>query len=278
MSPHTVHRATSHRTRRLPRRLAWVVAIVSTFCALPTGSAQAASPSLWGVVTCSGGRAVQGVWVQSSAGGSRWADWWALPGRSSSAHFSTQLSFSGSSSKVELHVGCGTNSNGSWWSTNLTPAVTITGAKIMNAVCAERAGRATTCSYAPTGKAAATNGGDAGYCTYGAYEQWKTATGYYPTIGGNAGLMDDNAITRGLRVTDVPQPKSMIVFNTGGFGHVGWVTAIRKVGNTVAIDYTDMNGGAWVDKAKGITTDFNKFVARTVTWDPKVQRFIVAPV
>lgn len=242
--------------------------------------AAAASPALSGVVTCTNGMRVQGVWVQSSAGGSKWAAWYPMPGRPTSAVFSTTLTFGPGSSNVELHVGCGRNADGSWWSTKLTPAIAVSGARTLNAVCDARSGgRSVSCSFPPSGPATSRNLGDSGYCTWGAYEQWRGATGYYPNIGGNAAAMDDNAAAKGFRVTDVPQARAMIVFNRGTFGHVGWVTGIRRDGaGQLVIDYIDMNGGSWVDQAKGTTTDFNRFVARSTKWEPSVQRFILAPV
>lgn len=248
--------------------------VASTVAAPPAG---AATPTVSGSVSCSNGQPVRGVWVQSSAGGSKWASWWAFPGRPTEAYFSASLSFGATSSSIQLHVGCG-GTTSSWWSTNLTPTISVSSSRTVNASCSStQSGRRTSCTFPPKGQTTTYNQGIAGYCTWGAYDKWRAATGYYPNIGGNAIAMDDNAAAKGWRVTTMPAKRAMIVFNTGTFGHVGWVTNIRRSSTgKVLIDIVEMNYGSWVDAANGITTGFNKFSTRTVDWNPSNQRFIQA--
>lgn len=261
--------------RRILGVLLFVAALIAgSTTAIP---AFAATRTVSGSVYCTNGQAVTGIWVESSAGGSRWANWWHFPGLKTNAYYSVPLSFSASSSKVSLHVGCG-GTPSKWWSTKLTPTFTVVGSRTINAGCtATTAGRSTSCTFPPKGLTTSANQGAAGYCTWGAYEKWRATTGYYPNIGGHANRMDDNAKVNKWRVTTMPAKRAMIVFNTAGYGHVGWVTGISKDSlGRVVIHYTDMNGGTLIPNTDSRTTDFNRFVARTTLWNSSVHRFIHA--
>lgn len=257
-----------------------VVLTLASFGLLASPASAGSSYAVKGTVRCNSGKAVRGIWIQSSAGGSVWANWFAFPGRPYEAYYSKTVTLAGTatSSTIALHIGCGSNANGSWWSNNHTPDAALKASRTLNAVCpATVAGTVTNCTWPPKGQTVTYNQGDPGWCTWGAYEKWRAATGYYPNIGGNAIDMDNNAAAKGWRVLVAPSVRAMVVFNTGTLGHVGWVTGIRKdSAGKILIDFVDMNGGSLIPGGGGKTTDFNKFVNRTRYWDSAVQRFIQA--
>jgi hypothetical protein len=82
-------------------------------------SAQAAGPTINGNVTCANNQHVEGVWVQSGGGGSKFASWKSTgtATASYSASISTKLPTS-----ISLHVGCG-GSTKTWKSDNFSPAI-----------------------------------------------------------------------------------------------------------------------------------------------------------
>lgn len=245
--------------------------------------AAAATRTLSGTVTCPGGQAVQGVWVQSSKGGSKFASWFPFPGLTNAASFSTSIAFSGTSTSIELRVGCG-GKKSAWRATEDSKPATLGGAnRVLNVSCASPAarpyGNRNSCTWAPKGWTTGANQGSAKYCTWGALHRWFGATGYYPNLApGDAIKFDDNAQARGYRVTRAPSRRAIVVFNTGTFGHVGWVTNVRRTSDgKIWIDFNDMNGGAIVDHARGITTDFGVFKNRSRQWTSSVNwRFIQA--
>ena len=167
----------------------------------------------------------------------------------------------------------------SWEKDLYSPTFTAGSAgRTVNVACdTTKATRTIACAFPPKGPVASGNLGEPGYCTWGAYAKWRTATGYYPNIGGNAIQMDNNALAKGFRVWAVPHARAMVVFNRNTFGHVGWVTKVYKnSAGKVVFDFWDMNGGADPD-GDGVTPDFNKFVKRVgKVWD-STQRFILAP-
>lgn len=129
-----------------------------------------------------------------------------------------------------------------------------------------------------TGQKASYNQGYSGYCTWGAYEKWKQATGYYPLIGGNAIAWDENAAARGWTVTSTPEARSIVVINEGYYGHVGWVRAVEQRSDGLYIHTTEMNGGnVWVDSYNGVTNEFGKFVDKVRKHNGSTYRYILAP-
>lgn len=122
-----------------------------------------------GAVHCiNGSQNVEGVWVNSSAGGSKWATWiWS--GYTGSANtyaaYTATLSVpwpsSSSSTSIQIRVGCG-GTKQTWGSTNRTPSVNTTSSRLLSANCANPSTAthhdATTCSIA-------SNGSDSGAIT-----------------------------------------------------------------------------------------------------------------
>jgi hypothetical protein len=82
-------------------------------------AAQAAAPTISGNVTCANGKAVVGVWIQSTGGGSKFASWrkTSATTASYSAQVSTHLP-----TGISLHVGCG-GSAAKWGSDNFSPSI-----------------------------------------------------------------------------------------------------------------------------------------------------------
>jgi surface antigen len=69
---------------------------------------------------------------------------------------------------------------------------------VLNASCSSPSarpyGNRNSCAWAPKGATAATNQGEARYCTWGALDKWHTAAGYYPNLApGNAIDFDERA-------------------------------------------------------------------------------------
>jgi hypothetical protein len=100
---------------------------------LLSSSPKTAGLSVSGKVTCPPGQPVDGLWVNSSGGGSNYARWRRAASRSS-ASYSTWLQTS-TPTAVSLHVGCG-GSTVDWKSANWTPAVLmVTRSQTINAEC-----------------------------------------------------------------------------------------------------------------------------------------------
>lgn len=96
-------------------------------------SSSAPGLSVTGKVACPPGQPVDGVWVDSSGGGSNYARWRAIS--RSSASYTAWLTTS-TPTAISLHVGCG-GSTVDWESANWTPAVLmVTRAATINAECA----------------------------------------------------------------------------------------------------------------------------------------------
>lgn len=93
------------------------------------------------------------------------------------------------------------------------------------------------------------NTGVAGQCTWGAFEQWRAATGYYPYISGNAKDWANSARSRGWTVVADAQPRSIVVFQpyvqgAPSYGHVAWVTGTQRRADGLYVTFTEMNGTA----------------------------------
>ncbi|GAB3588175.1 CHAP domain-containing protein [Calidifontibacter terrae] len=103
------------------------------------------------------------------------------------------------------------------------------------------------------GQKSATNTGYGGQCTWGAMEQWRAATGYYPYITGNAKDWAASARAHGWTVVLDAQPRCIVVFQPGvqgadrTYGHVAWVTSIQRRADGLYVTFTEMNGpaGPW---------------------------------
>jgi hypothetical protein len=113
-----------------------------------------------GTVGCAGHN-VEGVWIDSSGGGSKFASWTPTTGHPVTATYAATLSTL-LATTIRLHVGCG-GSTGGWWSDNRTPGTSIGGSATLNATCNEGttkppSGDNTRCSWAmpPMGGVATT--------------------------------------------------------------------------------------------------------------------------
>jgi len=212
--------------------------------------ASAATISVSGTVSCDGGNAVVGVWIQSSGGGSGFAAWTRLPNRVNVASYSKTLS-TALPTNISLHVGCGGTSS-SWWGDNWTPNKAIGGSATLNARCSEGPGTAVRCAWPATGASRSYNGFAGGYCTWGAAEKWKQNTGAYPGWNGDAMYWDTNARSAGWTVVSTPRARAVVVMEPGAttssVGHVAWVNSYRISGSTIYLNITDMNRyslGVW---------------------------------
>jgi len=218
----------------------------SAFGLLAPAASSAASISVNGVVTCASGD-VQGVWIQSSKGGSKFASWQKMKTSARYASYSTSL-ITNVPTKLQLRVGCGGKPS-KWGSTSYSPqSRSISGSATLNAFC-DAKGK---CNWPATGTKASGNLGIPKYCTWGAYDQWRKYTGYYPTITGNASAWPAKAKSHGWTVTSVPMPKGMVVMSTSGAGHVGWVNSVSvSSSGAVSLSITEMNYDGSASKATG---------------------------
>ena len=102
--------------------------------------------TLYGKATCLTQGAVQGIWVESSAGGSKWASWTAVSG-TWAATYSASLTFTGTTSNLTLRIGCG-GTPSAWRSTAKTPALQATSSLQSNVNCSPpSAGTSTSCTW-----------------------------------------------------------------------------------------------------------------------------------
>lgn len=132
------------------RRQAMLIGLVATLAAgavaVPNASA-ATTRTLSGTVACQNGKVAVGLWVESSAGGSKWSD--TLTRRAGSAwiaDYTATITTSTASTNVQLHVGCGGDSV-TWWSNNQTVSRTVTGNSSVSALCKEAPGTGQRCRW-----------------------------------------------------------------------------------------------------------------------------------
>lgn len=222
-----------------------VVTLLGLEIAGPT-AAEAATSSVSGVVVCTTGNPVVGVWVDSSAGGSGWAGWSRQPGAPHVAQYSRAISPGGS---VSLHVGCGGEPS-RWRGDNWTPRIGVSGARILNATCNDGVGTGVRCSFPASGATRGSNWFSAGYCTWGAAVKFKQAVGGYPSWSGNAYQWATNAINAGWVVRPEPMPRSVFVFQpyqgtNSALGHVGWVDWVEYRSDGAYLHTTEMNARSW---------------------------------
>jgi hypothetical protein len=82
--------------------------------------ASAAQPTISGNVTCANNEPVVGVWINSSGGGSRFAQTWTKTGTATASYTSPVATSLPTS--VSLHVGCG-GSKQNWASDDFSPPI-----------------------------------------------------------------------------------------------------------------------------------------------------------
>lgn len=137
----------AHRSRFLElgaalRRASLVLVILLGLLAWPT-TAEAATVTLRGRVACEGSHEVVGLWVYSSAGGSRFATL-----TDTSARWVKNYSVSiPAKTNIRLDVGCGGTAS-SWWSNNRTDLRYVANGGKLSAACKEASGSpARRCSF-----------------------------------------------------------------------------------------------------------------------------------
>ena len=118
-----------------------------------------------------------------------------------------------------------------------------------------------------------------GYCTWGAQEKIREATGYYVSaLTGHAGQWYQQAKDAGWSVTLDAQPRSVVVFSSsivGGVGHVGWVDSVEERSDGRYVHITEMNWGAWRDQDNLETVNFDKFTTRVVKDVPGMSYILI---
>ena len=242
---------------------------------LAVAGAAPAPLTVTGAVQCAAGRNVVGVWVASTGAGSGWASWKDDPGRDDVAYYSRTIT-SAVAVGVALHVGCGGTAR-KWLADDRMPGrLSVSPGRqfVINALACGTdlptlvPGRTLigSCSLPPAGKGGSltSDPGDPGNCTCGAAFFWKENTGSYPAWGGNANVWADastGAPASGWDVVDFPVPHALVVWPSGRFGHVAWVTGINW--RTSTLRFIDMNGGNWTDPAAGVTSLLGQWDAKT---------------
>lgn len=235
--------------------------------AVPVGATTAYT--IRGTVACPTSQRVVGLWIQSSAGGSRFASGWRrFPSHPHVANYS-QVITTTLPTTVALHVGCGGDA-ANWGSNNKSPGLSIASgsSRAVNTFC----GGDGKCSWArnvgsPTPPS--TNPLYPKYqyeCTWYAAERWKSATGKYPNwYLGHAHTWNDAAGDLGWRIGKVPRPRSIAVWepqHSGtAHGHVGWVDQVR-INSDASVDMLisdrgwdpyDIRRDVWVRFKSGMT-------------------------
>ena len=225
--------------------------IGSLLAAVQATGASAAAPEVHvqGSIHCHGG-GVTGIWVNDSAGGSGWANYYAFgeDGVPSGDPADVRYGITLPLGTISFSVGCG-GSTKKWGTTNNSPTANIASMHIptlaeqivppdfspaytVNLFCGD--GQANgPCHYPDPGKSAGqTNRGDKCQCTAAALGWWHRYEGTFPYWSiSNAGSWGSTAAASGWDVTTVPMADSIVVFPDFGTGlmddgHVGWVTGL----------------------------------------------------
>jgi len=267
--------------------------LVTTVCVSLLLAMAAPAEATTGTVTVKGNvycmikHDVVGIWVHSSGGDSKWATWSPSPYAKYNAYYSVTITASLPTS-LQLHVGCGGTPQ-DWWSNNQTPSKSVSGSRVLNARCVDSAAgvRPGVCSFPPKGTARSTNPGFKGYCTWGAAEQFRGATGYYPDLhakNDQAWTWHQDAIDKGFRVySSIPAARSIVVFEPGTssvtdtganygipseppYGHVAWGLNIVQKSGAIFVRIREMNYDA-----------FNVYDEKTVRHVPGKMSYILAP-
>jgi hypothetical protein len=245
--------------------------------AAPASAATTETVAITGSVQCTQRMPVEGIWVNSSLGGSGWAG--RITGHDATVNYFRYPS-SGTISLpygtyISLHVGCGGNTS-TWASDNLTGNVVLHygGHLIVNAYSCQPpkwvSGQTVqgSCSLPPEGTlgSSTTNpfgtaaSGGKGYCTCGAAYMWFKNTGWYPAWTGDASGWATNAQALHWTVFTYPAEHALIVWP--GLDHVGYVTSINIATDTLT--FMDMNGGnAYINKGAQQTNLFGEYDAKT---------------
>jgi hypothetical protein len=221
-------------------------------CSLQAGGAIAAVKQVHvhRAVHCHGG-AVEGIWVNDSAGGSGWATRYVYSaGDTSDNRYGITLP----EGTFSFSVGCG-GSTKTWGTVNNSPKVNLATLRIptlaqhmvppdfspaytVNMFCGNGS-KTGPCHFPDPGKTnRQINPAGSQYkceCTYEALNWWHTYEGIFPLWSGNAGTWGGSGAGtpayNGWDTTSVPMADSIVVFPDFGSGdladgHVGWVTVL----------------------------------------------------
>lgn len=212
------------------------VALAATLLAAP-GAGAATKRVVKGTVICAHGNKAMGVWVESSAGGSRWAKFHRSATHPNAGFYTAEVTTAAASTKVRLHVGCGAKDTAGNWRSNLrTKAATVAGSRTLNTKCDDtKAGtQDNKCAWPPQGNLAPYNlaRADPTQCTYGALEWWKQRTGTYPKWSGDAKDWAVTAAQNKWQTSAVPHVRAIVVqpaTKDNPWGHVAYVRDVYPV-------------------------------------------------
>lgn len=225
--------------------------------AIVPAPALAASVTVSGSVYCTSGAKVVGIFVQSSGGGSRFAERAPRGPTSALAVYRATVG----AGKVELHVGCGGTPE-RWGSDQYTKPANVSRNRTLNTLCTGRSGAFTRrdgvrwCQWPKTARqVSGPNPVGERYrtqCTWLALEKWRAAVGAYPlwrprSGPNNAENWNENAKANGWTVVGAPAPRSIVVFERGGLnrlpvpGHVAWVNSVTLKSDGWYVNVTHQN-------------------------------------
>lgn len=119
------------------------------------------------------------------------------------------------------------------------------------------------------------NPGEAGYCTWGAWNlaKWLGSAVYGPAGRNHAKYWADNAARNGLPTGTEPRPGAVFVKTDGYYGHVG---VVKEVLDSATFITTEMNGGRVIAGTDFKTTEFGQYHEHRRTTGPNI-RFIYQP-
>ena len=120
------------------------------------------------------------------------------------------------------------------------------------------------------------NPGEAGYCTWGAWNlaKWLGSAVYGPPGQNDAKYWAINAQRNGLPIGKEPRVGAVFVSNSGGYGHVGVVTAVTGPTSFVA---NEMNGGnRFIPGTDAHTNEFGHYFEHSHTVTDSIM-FIYQP-
>lgn len=214
-----------------------MVGLIGVLSTTPTSASAASSITVSGTVQCLNGKAVDGVWVASTGGASKFAAKSYLPGTYAQMRYSATVG----SGDVQVRVGCGgSQPTANWGSANNSPWRELNGSRTLNAFC----NGSGACSWPATGNKTTRNHGAPGNCTWEALAKWYAYEGYYPLWSGNAYSWSTTAAQNHWTVTSVPMNQSIVVFPisaASSLGHVAWVNSVTVSGGNVLLNITEMN-------------------------------------
>ncbi|MFC4787375.1 CHAP domain-containing protein [Nocardioides sp. MAHUQ-72] len=235
-----------------------------------------------GVISCSGGDTIAGMYMNSTGGGSGWiTSRTRQPNRSGIEYYSYTVRGTSLPTTLRIDVGCGTTTKPNEWATsNRGPDLVVKtdSNRYVNMWCY---GDDSLCKFAKrgTGGSTTTNPFTGCWCTALASARWKEAVGSYVGWEGNAVEWAERAKSSGWTVSDpatypVARPRSLMSRPSpiDPAGHVGYVEDVRYVNGKTQILLYERNANDSCKKGNEPNSD-------TKTWRDVTSnmRFIVAP-